>query len=98
MFAGSILLLLTADILQEYANTKTLGLWRGVWLHHSRRRKNLNLPSKVLNTNKRNESVHENDSGVEDASGMESDVEAGIHISYFSNSSAGQVCQKRYLP
>ena len=46
-----------------------------MWRHHSRRRKNSNLPSKVLNTNKRNESVHENDSGVEDASGMESDVE-----------------------
>ena len=46
-------------------------------LHHSRRRKNLSLPSKVLNTNKRNESVHENenDSGVEDASDMDSDVE-----------------------
>ena len=31
--------------------------------------------SSEQNTNKRNESVHENDSGVEDASGMESDVE-----------------------
>ena len=45
--------------------------------HHSRRRKKSNLPSKVLNTNKRNESVHENenDSGVKDASDMDSDVE-----------------------
>ena len=90
MFAGSIFLLLTADILQEYANTKTLGLWRGDWLHvsfakcgatltkcrhHNRRRKKLNLPSKVLNMNKRNESVYENDSGVEDASDMDRDVE-----------------------
>ena len=90
MFAGSIFLLLTTDILQEYANTKTLGLWRGDCLHvsfakcgttltkchhHNRRRKRLNLPSKVLNMNKHNESVHENDSGVEDASDMDRDVE-----------------------
>ena len=92
MFAGSILLLLTTDILQEYVNTKTLGLWLGDWLHvsfakcgatltkcrhHSRRRKKSSLPSKVLNTNNRNESVYENenDSGVEDASDMDSDVE-----------------------
>ena len=62
-----------SDILQEYANTKTLGLWRGDCLHvsfakcgatltkcrhHRRRRKKLNLPSKVLNTNKSNENVH----------------------------------------
>ena len=41
----------------------------------SRRRKKLNLPSKVLNTNKRNKSAHENDSGVKDTSDMDSDVE-----------------------
>ena len=35
MFAGSMFLFLTADILQEYVNTKTLGLWRGDWLHVS---------------------------------------------------------------
>ena len=32
MFAASIFLFLTANILQEYASTKTLGLWRGDWL------------------------------------------------------------------
>ena len=43
----------------------------------SRRRKKSNLPSKVLNTNKRNKSAHENenDSGVKDTSDMDSDVE-----------------------
>ena len=66
MFEGSIFLFLTADVLQEYVNTKTLGLWRGDWLHvsfakcgttltkcrhHHSRRKKLNLPSKVLHVN-----------------------------------------------
>ena len=68
IFAGSIFLFLTADILQEY-----LGLWCGDWLHVSfakcgatftsvatngSRRKKSNLLSKVPNTNKSNESVH----------------------------------------
>ena len=63
------LLFSTADILQQYANTKTLALWLHVSFakcgatltkcrHHRRRRKKLSLPTKVLNTNKSNESVH----------------------------------------
>ena len=73
MFAGSIFFFLIPDILQEYVNTKTLVLWRcdslhlsfakcGATLtkcrHHRRRRKKSNLPSKVLNANKNNKSMH----------------------------------------
>jgi len=60
MFAD-IFLFLTADVLQQYANTKTLALWPHVSFakcgatltkcrHHRER--------KVLNTNKNNKSVH----------------------------------------
>jgi len=68
MFAGPIFLFLTADVLQQYANTKTLALWqhvsfakRGATLTKSlppQKKKKVNLPSIVLNTNKSNENVY----------------------------------------
>ena len=69
MFADPMFLFLTADTLQQYANTKTLAVWRrvsfakrGATLTKSlplqKKTKNVNLPSIVLNTNKSNESVH----------------------------------------